>query len=263
MLSYRHHFHAGNYSDVFKHISLILILNAMKRKNTPMLYLDTHSGAGLYDLLSPEAQKIGEHQQGVLKVWNREDLPAVIQPYAELLHRMNPSGTLSLYPGSPWIAHHLLDQNDRIVLNELHSSDMPILTDLVRPFRNMRVYHQDGLQQVNALLPPPEKRGLIFIDPSYEIKSDYESVAQTLIKVHKKFAHGVYAIWYPLLKSGIQNNLLDPLKHSGIEHQCIIECKANVDKEARMYGSGMLIINPPYQVDTQIKEAVKWLQKVI
>jgi len=228
-----------------------------------MLYLDTHAGAGTYDLLSPEALKIEEHKQGVLKVWNRDDVPAVAQPYIDLLKRMNPSGTLSLYPGSPWIAHHILDENDRLILNELHPSDMPLLTDLAHPFRNMRVFRQDGLLAVNALLPPPEKRALIFIDPSYEIKSDYETVAQAVIKAHKKFSNGVYAIWYPLLKSGIQNNLLDKFKDSGINHQFIIECKANVDKEARMYGSGMLIINPPYQVDTQIKEAVKWLQKVI
>jgi 23S rRNA (adenine2030-N6)-methyltransferase len=263
MLSYRHHFHAGCHADVFKHIGLVLLLMAMKRKEKPLFYLDTHSGAGIYDLKSPMAQKNNEQAQGILKIWGRGDIPDLIKPYIQIIERMNPSGNLQLYPGSPWIAHQLLDEQDRLVLNELHSTDVHILADMTRHFRHMKVFHQDGLLQLNALLPPPERRGLIFIDPSYEIKSDYLDVAQTVIKAHKKFSTGVYAIWYPLLKSGVQNALLDTLEESGIENQFKIQFRVNGDKDLSMYGSGLILINPPYQVDTQLKEAVKWLAKMI
>lgn len=261
MLSYRHHYHAGNHADVFKHITLTLILTAMKRKEKPMFYLDTHSGAGVYDLKGPMAQKINEQAQGILKIWGRGDIPESVQPYIRLLERMNPSGKLNLYPGSPWIAHQLLDENDRLVLNELHSTDVRILADVTRPFRNMKVFHQDGLLQLNALLPPFEKRGLVFIDPSYEIKSDYVDVANAVLKGHKKFATGVYAIWYPLLKSGIHYPLLDLLADVDNIHR--FEFKANVGKDVGMYGSGLLLINPPFQVDKQIKEVIRWLGTVM
>lgn len=263
MLSYRHHFHAGNHADVLKHISLMLILTAMKRKEKPMFYLDTHSGAGIYDLKSEMSQKNNEQREGILKIWGRGDIPESIKPYIDLLERMNPTGKLNMYPGSPWVAHQLLDERDRLVLNELHSSDVQILADLTRHFHNMKVFHQDGLLQLNALLPPAERRGLIFIDPSYEIKSDYAEVAHAVIKAHKKFSNGVYAIWYPLLKSGVHYPLLDLIEQSGIDNIFNIEFKANVNRDAGMYGSGMLIINPPFQVDKQIREVVKWLAGVM
>lgn len=261
MLSYRHHYHAGNHADVFKHIGLMLILSAMKRKDKPLLYLDTHSGAGIYDLQSPMSQKNNEQAQGILKLWGRSDIPQAIKPYISILERMNPSGKLTLYPGSPWVAHQLLDEHDRLVLNELHSTDVQILVDMTRHYRNMKVFHQNGLLALNSQLPPPEKRGLIFIDPSYEIKSDYVDVAQAVLKAHKKFAHGVYAIWYPLLKSGVHFPLLDLLANVDNIHR--FEFKADVGRDVGMYGSGMLIINPPYQVDTQLKEAMKWLSGVL
>jgi 23S rRNA (adenine2030-N6)-methyltransferase len=261
MLSYRHHYHAGNHGDVFKHIALTLILTAMKRKEKPMLYLDTHSGAGVYDLKGPMAQKINEQAQGILKIWGRGDIPESVQPYIRSLERMNPSGKLTIYPGSPWIAHQLLDEKDRLVLNELHSTDVRILADVTRHFRNMKVFHQDGLLQLNALLPPPEKRGLIFIDPSYEIKSDYVEVAHAVLNGLKKFNNGVFAIWYPLLKSGIHYPLLDLLAEVPDIHR--IECRADVERTAGMYGSGLLLINPPFQVDKQIRDVVRWLAKVM
>lgn len=263
MLSYRHHFHAGNHADVFKHICLMLILTAMKRKEKPLLYLDTHAGAGLYDLTSEMGQKIKEHEAGISKLWGRGDIPELVKPYIKMIERINLDGKLRMYPGSPWVANQCLDENDRLVLNELHTTDLPILVDMTRHFRNMKVYHQDGLLALNSQLPPREKRGLIFIDPSYEIKSDYIDVAHAVLKAHKKFATGVYAIWYPLLKSGIHYPMLDLLEQSGIQNIFRAEFKANVDKDTRMYGSGMLLINPPYQVDTQIKEVIKWLGKVI
>jgi 23S rRNA (adenine2030-N6)-methyltransferase len=263
MLSYRHHYHAGNHADVFKHICLMLILKALKRKDNPLLYLDTHSGAGLYDLSNPMSQKNNEQGEGILKIWGRGDIPDFIQPYIKIIERINPDPKLRMYPGSPWVANQCLDEHDRLVLNELHTSDLPILADMTRHFRNMKVYHQDGLLALNSQLPPREKRGLIFIDPSYEIKSDYLHVAQSVIKAHKKFATGVYAIWYPLLKSGVHYALLDTLEQSGIENIFRAEFKANVSKDTRMYGSGMLIINTPYQVDKQIKDTIKWLAKVM
>lgn len=263
MLSYRHHFHAGNHADVLKHITLMLILSAMKRKDKPMFYLDTHSGAGVYDLNSPMSQKNNEQAEGILKLWGRTDLSEDIKPYLDMLERMNPNGKLSMYPGSPWVAHQLLAPTDRLVLNELHPADVQILADLTHRFKNMKVFKQNGLLSLNSMLPPPERRGLTFIDPSYEIKSEYQDVAQAVIKAHKKFATGVYAIWYPLLKSGVHYDLIETLMNSDIPNIFKIEFKANVEKDVRMYGSGMIIINPPYQVDTRLKEVVKWLRTLL
>lgn len=263
MLSYRHHFHAGNHADVFKHLALTQLLTAMKRKEKPMFYLETHAGAGVYDLESPMARKIKEHEMGISKIYELDDVPEFVQPYFKILSQMNPNGALRWYPGSPWIAKSLLDENDRLMLNELHKSDYAILHDMARFYPNIKTFHQEGLMQLNAMLPPKERRGLIFIDPSYEVKQDYIATAQAVAQGYAKFATGVYAIWYPLLKSGVHYPLLDALKDANYEKTFNIEFKATVPKEVGMYGSGLFIINPPWQIEETLRETIRWLREYL
>ncbi len=257
MLSYRHSYHAGNHADVIKHIGLSLLLQALKRKEKPLFYLDTHAGRGMYSLTGEEAQKIGEYKEGILPFWEHPELlPEVALPYLKLLRKLNRSGVLKRYPGSSAIAEHFLDMNDRMVLSELHPRDVTKLKEGFANNDSVTVEHKDGLKQISTHLPPIERRGLIFIDPSYEIKTDYENVARAVWQGYKRFATGVFCIWYPLLTSGLHQRLLDNLAQGPAHEHYKIEVKVKGERERGMYGSGLYIINPPWGVAEQL-DAVK------
>lgn len=257
MLSYRHSYHAGVHADVLKHVALVLLIQALKRKPNPLFYLDTHAGAGVYSLESPEAQKVGEYKTGILPFWdNPERLGRVGLPYLELLRKLNPDGVLRYYPGSPWIAAQLLSQEDRLAFCELHPSDYLLLEQVFSKQKNVRVYHGNGLHQLKALLPPPERRGLIFIDPSYEVKSDYDLVPEAVWEGYKRFATGVFCIWYPMLKSGLYQRLLGHFEKGPVHRYYRIERVVDRQSQEGMYGSGLYIINPPWQVGQQLKDLI-------
>lgn len=261
MLSYRHAFHAGSHADVLKHVTLIAIIEAMKAKDKPFFYLETHGGAGIYDLSSDKAGKVGEFETGIAKLWPRQPRQASIVSYLNIIRRMNEGDALRFYPGSPWIAKAVLGDN-RMVVSELHGSDFKILDDLLRPYRQVKAYQQNGLHTLKSLLPPPERRGLIFIDPSYEIKTDYQGVVDAVQEGMKRFANGVYAIWYPLLKSGQQDTLLRGIAALNLPH-AKIELKVPTQGDARMYGSGVIILNPPYGLAQNLNEIVNELIPVL
>ncbi|HEX7718286.1 MAG TPA: 23S rRNA (adenine(2030)-N(6))-methyltransferase RlmJ, partial [Woeseiaceae bacterium] len=198
MLSYRHAYHAGNFADVMKHTVLVQLLQYLTRKTTPLCYIETHAGAGAYDLQSAYAAKTGEYQDGIGLFWNDASLPGAMQTYLDLVRTANPNGKLRRYPGSPLIAQRLLRAQDRLELYELHSSDFALLEHEFRDARRVRCYQADGLLTAIAMVPPLEKRGLVFIDPSYEVKDEYQRVVETLQRMHRRFATGVYALWYPV-----------------------------------------------------------------
>ena len=173
MLSYQHSYHAGNFADVVKHVTLTRIQNYMLQKDKPMLYLDTHAGRGLYDLKSQHALKTGEAALGIELLYSRRrELPAEFLPYIRCIEGLNPNNELRYYPGSPWLALQTLRQTDRFCFSELHPNEYDELQQM--PHHGKRVFYHDGngLLQLNALLPPIERRGLVFIDPSYEVKTD-------------------------------------------------------------------------------------------
>jgi len=211
MLSYRHSFHAGNHADVLKHIVQSLILTAMKEKDKPFLYLDTHAGTGRYQLHSEHAERTGEYQDGIGKIWQRDDCPALLEPYLTVIRHYNRNGTLRYYPGSPLIARQMLREQDRLHLTELHSSDYPLLKSEFQKDRRADVLRADGYQQLKSQLPPLSRRGVILMDPPYELKSDYQDVVTAIHEGYKRFATGVYALWYPVvLRQHVKRILAGP-----------------------------------------------------
>ncbi|EGT74727.1 putative s-adenosyl-L-methionine-dependent methyltransferase [Haemophilus haemolyticus M19107] len=190
MLSYRHSFHAGNHADVLKHIVLMLILENLKLKEKGFFYLDTHSGVGRYRLSSNESEKTGEYKEGIGRLWDQTDLLEDIARYVKMIKKLNYGGKeLRYYAGSPLISAELLRPQDRALLTELHPRDYPILRNNFSDYKNVTVKCDNGFQQVKATLPPKERRGLVLIDPPYELKEDYDLVVKAVEEGYKRFCH--------------------------------------------------------------------------
>lgn len=266
MLSYRHAFHAGNYADVVKHLIINLILEALCRKETPFCYLETHTGTGFYDLKSEFAQKTGEFKEGIQLVWN---LPkTAVHPWAttylHILQTFNQGQELNTYLGSPAFARHYLRSQDSMTLMELHSQDAQLLKQGFKNDKQIHIHQRDGLEGLIASVPPLQKRGLVLIDPSYELKQDYIAVIETLKLAHKRWQQGIYALWYPLLNEKPQERLLKKLVKSGIKKILVTELERYPSHTPRaMYGTGMVIVNPPYQLDKQLAELLPWLWQIL
>lgn len=266
MLSYRHGYHAGNYADVLKHSMLIQALKAMQKKEKPYVYIDTHAGAGAYSLTDEFAQKTGEYLEGVAKLWDHENLPQALADYVDAVCHFNAEydGELAVYPGSPAFVDVELRPQDRMVLHELHSTDHELLESYFIQDKQVKVINDDGLAGLIAAVPPLERRGVILIDPSYEIKTDYIDVAETLIKAHKRFATGIFILWYPVVKREQTEAMLTLLKNSGIKKQLRIEQAINADSdEFGMTAAGLWVINPPWQMDVMAKEALDYLAPLL
>ncbi|MCG9720383.1 23S rRNA (adenine(2030)-N(6))-methyltransferase RlmJ [Shewanella sp. Isolate7] len=264
MLSYRHGYHAGNYADVLKHSILLQTLKLMHKKNKPMVYIDTHAGAGGYALSDEFAQKTGEYLEGVAKLWDKQDLPEALSQYISDIKHFNGSDELELYPGSPAFVDMNLRDNDRMVLHELHGADHQLLDEQLGSDKQIKVIKGDGLKGLLAAVPPLERRGVILVDPSYEIKSDYQEVAKAVIKAHKKFATGVYMIWYPVVKREQTEAMFDLLKQSGIKRQLRIEQAIRPDSEEfGMTAAGLWVINPPWQLDEIAKTTLDYLDPLL
>ncbi|WP_387465975.1 23S rRNA (adenine(2030)-N(6))-methyltransferase RlmJ [Photorhabdus sp. RM323S] len=264
MLSYRHSFHAGNHADVLKHTVQSLIIESLKEKEKPFLYLDTHAGAGRYQLSGERAERTGEYLEGIARVWQREDLPQELKAYMSAVTALNQSSNLRYYPGSPLIARHLLRQDDKFNLTELHSSDYPLLRNEFSRDNRSRVVREDGYQQLKSQLPPQSRRGFILIDPPYELKSDYQAVVQAIQEGYKRFATGVYALWYPVVLRQQIKRLVRDLEATGIRHILQIELAVRPDSDQRgMTASGMIVINPPWKLEQQMKSVLPWLHKVL
>lgn len=252
MLSYRHAFHAGNFADVLKHFVQVEILRYLHQKEKPFVYIDTHSGAGLYSLQSEEAEKNSEYLTGIGALQNCQ-WPE-LQPYLEVVKALSErDGQANLYPGSPAIGQAFLREDDRAQLFELHPSDFDRLNTLMKKDRRVRVYNSDGFAGLIANVPPLERRGLILMDPPYEIKTDYETVVSTIEKAYRRFATGTYALWYPVVDRNRIIKLEQALKNSGIKRIQLFELGLTADTEGRgMTSSGMIVINPPWTLKTTL-----------
>jgi 23S rRNA (adenine2030-N6)-methyltransferase len=260
LLSYRHSFHAGNFADVVKHVVLVEILEHLIQKEKPFEYIDTHSGAGLYNLQSDNAQKLQEHANGIGQL-NVNSFPE-LERYFEVIQSFNSPGSVDVYPGSPAIAQYFLRQQDRAWLFELHPQDFELLRNNMVNRKRIKVRCEDGFEGLNALLPPSSRRGLVLIDPSYEIKSDYELVIEQFVAGHRKFSSGIYAIWYPVVdRQKIEAMELDLLK-SGIKNIQRFELGIAADTDERgMTSSGMIVINPPWTLFNKMSELLPKLAK--
>ncbi|OOR97113.1 23S rRNA (adenine(2030)-N(6))-methyltransferase RlmJ [Canicola haemoglobinophilus] len=265
MLSYRHSFHAGNHADVLKHIVQMLIIENLQLKEKGFYYLDTHSGVGRYRLFSEEAEKTAEYQEGIARLWDKEDLPEEVQRYVSLVKKLNYGGKeLRYYAGSPFIAAQLLRPQDRALLTELHPADYPLLRNTFKEFTNISTKRDNGFQQLKATLPPKERRGLVLIDPPYELKEDYDLVVKAIEEGYKRFATGIYAIWYPVVLRQQTKRIIKGLENTGIRKILQIELAVRPDSEQRgMTASGMIVINPPWTLEEQMKKILPYLTRTL
>lgn len=264
MLSYQHGYHAGNFADVVKHVTLVQILQYLTQKDKPLFYLETHAGRGMYDLHHPQALKTGEFKEGIQRLWdNRRQLPALFKPYLQCIKLLNPNAKLRYYPGSPWLAQQLLRTQDRLFLAELHPQEFSELTTLPHPGKRVHFSHCDGLEALSAQLPPSEKRGLIFIDPAYEVKQEYRQLPELLAKAYRRFTTGVYCVWYPILDQQLHRQLVQGLQNMRINNTLQVEFNVTLAPSQRMKGCGLWVINPPYILAEQLKQLLDGLTNTI
>jgi 23S rRNA (adenine2030-N6)-methyltransferase len=255
MLSYQHGYHAGNFADVIKHVTLTRLLGYLIQKDKPLFYLETHAGRGMYDLSNQQALKTNEALHGVHRIWEKRDtLPAVFSPYLQTIQQVNPDNTLRYYPGSPQIALQMLRSQDRLYCCELHPTEFTHLQRMRRHNKRIFYNHTDGFDQLHALLPPPERRGLIFIDPSYEVKTTYRHIPVVLKKAYQHFATGMYCLWYPLLDNLLHESLIHGLRRIDAPKHLHVEFYLSAPTETGMYGCGLWILNPPFVFQGEITE---------
>ena len=260
MLSYRHSFHAGNLADVLKHGVLTAVLDAVTSKPAPFVYVDTHAGAGVYRL-----EEGGEHQGGIvpLRALSRDAMPSSVVRYLDCVGSFNTGASLLRYPGSAMIATQLLRDDDRLVLCERHPTDHAVLADTLRADPRVHIECADGYAQLKAAMPPRERRGVILIDPAYELADEPVQVIDGVRAALTRFRHGVYLIWYPLhgkhdhavLKRHFKR--LDPPKTLCIE----LDPRAPATRGAT--GSGLLIVNPPYQAIVALDALTAFLGRAL
>lgn len=251
MLSYQHIYHAGNLADVQKHALLCTMLDYMGQKAKPMTYLESHAGRGLYDLQADEAVKTGEAAAGiaVAEAWFDED-----HPYRRALQAVRDGFGPSAYGGSPLLAAQLLRAEDKMHLAELHPQEGDALEDAMVMY-TAKLHRMDGFDMAHAVCPPEPRRGMLLIDPSYEIKTDYERIPGIIGKLHRKWNVGVIALWYPILKDGSQAAMLDALEDLDLPKVLRHEVRFPPAKDQhRMIGSGMFIVNAPYGLSDEAKQ---------
>ena len=264
MLSYRHSYHAGNHADVLKHIVLTLCINSLKEKEKPFLYLDTHSGAGRYLLQSEHAEKTGEYLSGINLIWQQSETPELLNTYLSVLKRYNPFDNLKYYLGSPLIAKQLLREQDKINLTELHPTDYPLLRQEFSKDKRAKVLREDGFAQLKSKLPPESRRGIVLIDPSYEIKDDYQKIPKALLEAYKRFATGIYLIWYPVVSRTQTQKMIDEIVNLGIKKISQFEFAIKPDNNQKgMTASGMIVINPPWKLQQQMQTIMPWLKNTL
>lgn len=262
MLSYRHAFHAGNHADVLKHFIEVQLLHYLAQKDKPFWYIDTHAGAGCYALDTGYATQNAEYESGIARLWERSDLPAPLAEYVALVKRLNPDGQLKFYPGSPLIALELLREQDRLRLFELHPSDSAILQEnFAEHGAQVLMQSADGFGALKALLPPPPRRALVLIDPPYEDKQDYKRVVSALREGLKRFANGMYAVWYPQLQRVEAQQLPEQLKQLPVQGWLNVALSIQTPSADGfgMHGSGMFIVNPPWVLHGVLQEVMPYL----
>lgn len=247
-MNYRHVFHAGNFADVFKHIVLSLLLKSLQRKDKAFFYLDTHAGAGRYDLSSEAAQKTGEYQDGIQRLWETAPLPQM-EDYLAAVRALNAGRRLQYYPGSPRIARFFLRPQDRAVLLELQPDEFRHLKAEFGDDRQVMMRHQDGYDGLKAFLPPRERRGLVMIDPPYESDDEYDRVIEGLRLAHERWDSGMYALWYPIKGRPPVDKFHRECRATGIRKMLIAEISPHAEDSAlRLNGCGMLLVNPPWKL---------------
>ncbi len=265
MLAYRHAFHAGNHADVLKHTVLTRVLRHMNLKAKSYRLVDTHAGAGGYSLEGRYAQKKGEYAQGILRLWERDDLPEALADYVARVRAFNPDGQLEQYPGSPAFAQMLLRGQDQLRLFELHPTDHRILASYLGAVRGAEVYDSDGFAGLKGQVPPSSRRGVVLMDPSYEGNGDYGRVIASLREAIGRFAEGVYIVWYPQVTKVEAARLphrLEALAPKGWLH-ARLTVQVPDTLGFGLAGSGVFVINPPHTLHAEMEVVLPYLTEVL
>lgn len=266
-MNYRHIFHAGNFADVLKHAVLARLIVYMQQKDKAFRLLDTHAGIGLYDLSSVEAQKTGEWRDGIGRLLEAElSAPAAsfLAPYLGAVRELNPDGGLTYYPGSPKLARMLLRPWDRLSAMELHPDDARALARLFEGDYQVRVTELDGWLSLGAHLPPKEKRGIVLVDPPFEIENEFERLVDGLQRAYRRFATGTYCLWYPIKKGVPAASFHEALKALEIPKMLCVEMTVKSDREATgLTGSGLIIVNPPYTLKEELHAALPDMRRIL
>jgi 23S rRNA (adenine2030-N6)-methyltransferase len=261
MLSYRHAFHAGNHADVLKHLVLTEVLQYLLRKDKPLWYIDTHAGIGQYTLNPRPPAGQAEWLDGIARLWRCPDLPTALEPYVERVRALNPDGKLRYYPGSPRLAADLLRPGDSAWLYELLGKDCSVLQENFVGNRQVRCEEADGFAALKGLLPPAPRRGVICIDPSYELKTDYQRLLDTLQDALRRFENGCYLAWYPIVQRQQALELPARLRALGAPRwlRAELRVKSPPAEGYGLYGSGMFVINPPWTLTNTLRDLLPWL----
>jgi 23S rRNA (adenine2030-N6)-methyltransferase len=264
MLAYRHQFHAGAFADVFKHALLVRLLLALRRKDKPFVYVDTHAGAGRYDLEHAWARKNAEFRDGIARIFDRNDIPQLAVPYLKAVRAENADGLLRYYPGSPRIARRFLRPGDRAVLSELNKKDCAELEKLFERDRQVTVRLMDGYQSLKAHLPPKERRGLVLIDSSFDRANEFARLAEALRGAHQRWATGIYALWFPLMEPAAMQSFEHRIVASGIRRILWLDLRLGAGYQAaKLGGCGMVIVNPPYGFAAEAATLLDWLKRAL
>jgi 23S rRNA (adenine2030-N6)-methyltransferase len=265
MLAYRHAFHAGNHADVLKHTVLVGVLRYMNAKPKPYRLIDTHAGAGGYSLEGRYAKRKGEFEQGILRLWDRDDLPPEVADYVARVRQFNPEGRLEQYPGSPALATMLLRAQDQLRLFELHPTDHRILASYLGGVKGAEVFDKDGFDGLKGQVPPSSRRSVALLDPSYEGNGDYGRVVASLREAIARFAAGVYMVWYPQvskLEAAQLPRRLEALAPKGWLHARLTVQQPD-SLGFGLAGSGVFVINPPHTLHEQMERVLPYLTDVL
>jgi 23S rRNA (adenine2030-N6)-methyltransferase len=266
-MNYRHAYHAGNFADVVKHLILTRIVLYLQRKDQAFRVIDTHAGIGRYDLQGIEAGKTNEWQGGIGRLLDAKvdaKVAALIQPYLDIVRAENADGAMRHYPGSPLIVRHLLRRQDRLSALELHPEDAKMLSETFAGDIQVRVTELDGWLALGAHLPPKEKRGLVLVDPPFEVAGEFDRLVDGLARAHKRFSGGTFALWYPVKDRQEVRRFVTALRETGIPKILRTELVIRAPSpEPRLDGTGMIVVNPPYTLEDELRTILPALVKIL
>ncbi len=266
-MNYSHAFHAGNFADVMKHIILTRLVEYLKKKDSAFRVIDTHAGIGRYDLSGEIAARSPEYKDGIARLMGADlsqKARPLVEPYLEVIRALNPEGGLTIYPGSPLLVRRLMRPQDRLSTLELHPQYVEKLSALFEGDIQVRVIHLDGWLALNAHVPPKEKRGLVLVDPPFEERGEFERLVDGLMKAHRKFANGVYALWYPLKDTRAVHDFISALRDCGIPK--ILRAEISIrpaSNPPRLHGTGMILVNPPFTLEGELRVLLPALAQIL
>ncbi|MBL8589805.1 MAG: 23S rRNA (adenine(2030)-N(6))-methyltransferase RlmJ [Methylobacteriaceae bacterium] len=267
-MNYRHAFHAGNFADVFKHAFLALILTHLTRKDAALRYLDTHAGVGLYDLTGEEATRSGEAADGIARLDAdppQGEAERLLAPYLETVAAARAAHGPTIYPGSPWIAARLTRPQDRLTLCELNPQERETLTRAMRRDARVGVVGVDGYVALGAYVPPKERRGLVLVDPPFESRDEFSRMAAALVRAHRKWPTGVYALWHPVKHVAEARGLADAIAAAGVRRVLRLELVVGAAGPPPrgggppLIGAGLVLVNPPFGLEAQARALLPFL----